>query len=480
MPSRWLELFRTTSLRLALLYAGLFGISALVLFAVIYWAADNSLAGQIDASLDAERAALEAQAGSRDAAAVAAAVAERLRAGDRFRYLVVDASGSVAAGNLPDGTKPRAGYHDVEFPAPAAAGNSDSDGEPRVFRALGQSLSGGGFLVVAQDAHELDELRELIIRSFAWGAGATLLLALLGGGAMSAGVLRRVEAINRASERIISGDPARRLPTRSRPGGGDEFDRLAANLNVMLDRIERLVEGLRQVSTDIAHDLRTPLGRLRRTLEAAREAVPGELGPEHGAIIDRAIAEADALQATFSALLRIAQIEAGAARRGFATVDLSAVLEAVLEVYGPAAEEKQQVLAGRIPPGIEVAGDRALLTQMVANLVENAIRHAPAGTRMALALEPSSAPGSCGPQVTVQDNGPGIPPHERANVFRRFYRLDTSRGSPGNGLGLALVAAVADLHGVGIRIEDNDPCGLSVTLAFPPVPDTEGRAIERE
>ena len=127
-----------------------------------------------------------------------------------------------------------------------------------------------------------------------------------------------------------------------------------------------------------------------------------------------------------------------------------------------------------------LAGDRALLTQMVANLVENAIRHAPAGTRMALALEPSSAPGSCGPQVTVQDNGPGIPPHERANVFRRFYRLDTSRGSPGNGLGLALVAAVADLHGVGIRIEDNDPCGLSVTLAFPPVPDTEGRAIERE
>ena len=468
MPPRWLELFRTTSLRLALLYIGLFGVSALVLFGVIYWAADSSLAGQIDAGLDAERAALEAKAGSRDAAAVAAAVTERLRSGDRFRYLVVGASGNVAAGNLPDETRPRAGYHDMELPAPPAAA-SDSDGEARVFRALGQPLSGGGFLVVAQDAHELDELRELIVRSFAWGAGATLLLALLGGGVMSSGVLRRVEAINRASERIISGDLTRRLPTRSRPGGGDEFDRLAANLNVMLERIERLVEGLRQVSTDIAHDLRTPLGRLRRTLEAAREAVPGEQGSEHSAMIDRAIAEADALQATFSALLRIAQIEAGAARRGFATVDLPAVLEAVLEVYGSAAEEKQQMLVGRIPPGIEVAGDRALLTQMVANLVENAIRHAPAGARIAVALEPSSAPGSCGPKVIVQDNGPGIPPDERANVFRRFYRLDASRGQPGNGLGLALVAAVADLHAVGIRIEDNDPCGLSVTLAFPPI-----------
>jgi signal transduction histidine kinase len=466
MRPGWPEFARTTSVRLALLYAGLFGISALALFVVIYWAADASVAGQIDANLDVERVALEVRAGARDAVSVAARVTERRRTpGNRFSYLVLDASDDVIAGDLPGPVGRHAGYHDLELAA-TSTNDPEPDNEARAFRALGQPLPGGGFLVIAQDAHELDELRELIARSFAWGAGATLLLAALGGGAMSAGVLRRIEAINRASERIMAGDLARRLPIRARRGGGDEFDRLAANLNLMLDRIEQLVEGLRQVSTDIAHDLRTPLGRLRQTLEAARGGAPVEAAPDHLAAIDRAIAEADTLLATFGALLRIAQIEAGASRRGFGTVDLSAVLEAVIEVYGPAAEEKNQTLVGRVPPGVSVTGDRPLLTQMGANLVENAIRHAPEGATVELALE--AAASDRGPQVTVRDNGPGIPVAERAKVFHRFYRLDASRGTPGNGLGLSLVAAVADLHGVAVKLEDNSPRGLSVTLAFPP------------
>jgi signal transduction histidine kinase len=462
-PHSIINVLRTTSARLALLYAGLFAGSALLLFGVIYWAATTSLAGDIDADLDAVRAALEAQAGSPNAVTVAAAVTERSRIPrDRFRYLVLSPSGDVAAGDLPGNLRSPIGYGDIALAAPG-----DDGQELHTFRALGETLPDGGFLLVAQDAHGLSELHELIVRSFAWAGGATLLLALLGGGAMVIGVLRRVEAINQASEQIMTGDLGRRLPMRADPAVGDEFDRLAANLNVMLDRIERLVEGLRQVSTDIAHDLRTPLGRLRRTLEAVREETAAESGGIHLAQIDRAIAEADGLLATFGALLRIAQIEAGRLRRAFAAVDLSEVLEAVFEVYGPAAEEKDQIFTRRLAPGIVVPGDRALLTQMVANLVENAIRHAPTGAHVDIALNGAEPPDAPGPRIIICDDGPGIPPAEREKVFRRFYRLDASRGTPGSGLGLTLVAAVAELHGIALRLDDNEPRGLIVTLSFP-------------
>jgi signal transduction histidine kinase len=335
-----------------------------------------------------------------------------------------------------------------------------------LFRIFRIALKNGGFLVLGQNAYPLEELREFVFGAFGWGAGATLVLAVLGSVVMSTGVLRRVEAINRASERIMAGELDRRLPTTTGDwsGSGDEFDRLAANLNVMLDRIEVLVQGLRQVSTDIAHDLRTPLGRLRATLELARDSASVDGRSAGATVIDQAIEEIDALLATFGALLRIAQIEAGASRRGFGPVDLSAVLEAVVEVYAPAAEEKNQTLTRRILAGIIVFGDRALLTQMLANLVENAIRHSPPDAHIDVAL--SVADGIEGPQVTISDDGPGIPEAERDKVFRRFYRLDASRSTLGNGLGLALVAAVKDLHGAKIQLFDNPPHGLRVVLSF--------------
>ena len=355
----------------------------------------------------------------------------------------------------------RAGYQDIELPA-----DSDrSEDEPHVFRALGTPLAQGGLLIVAQDAHALEELRELIVRAFGWGAGATLLLAAIGGGIMVSRVMHRVEAINRTSERIMAGDLSGRLPVGRGAAQGDEFDRLSHNLNRMLDRIEKLVEGLRQVSTDIAHDLRTPLARLRRSLESVRAAAAERSPPAQLAEIDIATAQADDLLATFGALLRIAQIEARAPRLVFRAVDLSAVVTAVLEVYRPAAEEKLQVLNGQVAESVYVAGDRVLLTQMVANIAENAIRHSPEGASIGIELQ--SGP-DLGPLLTIYDNGPGIPPSERENVFRRFYRLDASRGSPGNGLGLSLVAAIAELHGIAVRLAENTPRGLQVHLAFPP------------
>jgi signal transduction histidine kinase len=462
---RWADVVRTTSFRLALLYALLFGGSAVVVFAVIYWAATSAMSDQLDAGLDAERAALEAHYRDSGIGALSAAVAERLaQPMHPLRYLLEDASGRVLVGDFPDIKPRRVGRSEIEISMVLSAG--DVDEKPRLFRALGVTLNDGGFLLLGEDAYPLEELREFLGGAFGWGAGATLVLAVLGSMAMSTGVLRRVEAINRASERIMAGELDRRLPTTTvdPSGGGDEFDRLAANLNIMLGRIEVLVQGLRQVSTDIAHDLRTPLGRLRRTLELARDSASAQTESAVAPVIDRAIEEADALLATFGALLRIAQIETGASRRGFGPVDLSAVLEDVLEVYAPAVEEKNQTLSRLIPVGIVVLGDRALLMQMFANVLENAIWHSPPGAHIEVALR--AAGSGEGPKVTISDDGPGIPQAEREKVFRRFYRLDASRSTPGNGLGLALVAAVVDLHGANIRLADNQPRGLRVVLTF--------------
>jgi signal transduction histidine kinase len=443
-----------------LLYAGLFGISVGALFGVMYWAATTALSDRIDQDLAIQRDALIAEAGTAESRVMGAAAAALCRSHGEFRYQVRDAAGRMLAGNLPSLAVLRAGYQDIELPADT----SSSQDEPHVFRALGQPLAQGGLLIVAQDAHALEELRELIVRAFGWGAGATLLLAAIGGGIMASRVMHRVEVINRASERIMTGDLSGRLPVNRGAAQGDEFDRLSHNLNRMLDRIEKLVEGLRQVSTDIAHDLRTPLARLRRCLESVRAAAAERSPPAHLAAIETAMAQADDLLATFGALLRIAQIEARAARIVFGAVDLSAVVTAVLEVYRPAAEEKRQVLTGQVAESVHVAGDRVLLTQMVANIAENAIRHSPEGASIGIELQSAS---QVGPLLRISDNGPGIPQSERENVFRRFYRLDASRGSPGNGLGLSLVAAIAELHGIVVRLAENNPRGLQVQLDFP-------------
>src|ERR1700687_1939699 len=328
MVRRWLDLRRTTSARLALLYVGLFGISVGALFGVMYWAATTALSDRIDQDLALQRGALIAEAGTTESRVIGAVTDALRRSPGEFRYQVRDATGTTLAGNLPPLGTSRAGYQDIEL----RADSSNSDGEPHLFRVLGQTLAQGGLLIIAQDAHALEELRVLIVRAFGWGAGATLLLAAIGGGIMVSRVTHRVEVINRASERIMAGDLTGRLPVGSGAGRGDEFDRLSDNLNRMLDRIEKLVEGLRQVSTDIAHDLRTPLARLRRNLEGVRAGGADDASPAHLAAIDSAVAQADDLLAIFGALLRIAQIEARAARIVFGAVDFSAIVAAVLAV----------------------------------------------------------------------------------------------------------------------------------------------------
>jgi len=291
---------------------------------------------------------------------------------------------------------------------------------------------------------------------FGWSSAITLVLAFAGGALMSGGLLRRIETISRTARDIMAGDFSRRIPVR---GTGDEFDHLVASLNAMLERNEAAMESVRQVSNDIAHDLRTPLTRLRQRLDLAQRRARSV--EEWRRAAEGCISDMDAILETFGGLLGIAQIESGMPTRRFTKVDLSELLRTVMEVYQPMAEEKEQPFTADIASGLTVWGDRELLTQMIANVIENAMKHSPTGASIGLVT--SESPSTIA--VAVSDSGPGIPTEERARVFQRFYRLERSRSTPGSGLGLSLVEAIAALHQMGIELTDNGP-GLRVTLRF--------------
>jgi len=451
------KIFRTASFRLTLLYAGLFAASVTVLFAIIYWTIAATMAQQLDTAVEAEVAVLADEFRRGGPASVTAAIRRRSTLPKRAGtfYLFQDQHALRLAGDLPP-RQWRDGWHEMATPA----GSHDAEGEhgdEAPIRAKVIRLQGGYLLAVGQSTDRLQETREIVIGAFGWAFGVTLVLALVGGAVISAAFLRRVETIERTSRQIMDGELNLRLPRR---GTGDELDRLADGVNRMLDRIQELMGGLRQVGNDIAHDLRTPLSRLRQRLESARSTAKSV--PDYEAAVEEAIAEADRMIDTFSSLLRIAQIESRSRRSGFAELDLSQVFADVGEIYAPVAEDRAQSLHVAVQPGIRILGDRDLLTQMLVNLVENALRHSQTGARIELRLER----GPDGVVGTVADNGPGVPESEHAKVFQRFYRLDTSRSTPGSGLGLSLVAAVADLHGVAVELRDNHP-GLLVRLKFP-------------
>ncbi len=452
---------RTTGFRLAALYASLFGLSVLVLFGVIYWITSSALRQQLAASIEAEVAALVENYNRGGLPNAAGAIEQRLVSGvhRKMVFLLVGPDGRKVAGDLPQ----RAPYYGWQkLPAPREPGRHsdnerDDDGAHHLI-ALGVALPDASFLLVGRDAYPIVEVEEAIVRAFGWAFAITAVLAAIGGGILSLGFLRRVDAINRTTRAIIEGRLTDRVPTR---GTNDELDRLALNLNEMLDRVQALMESLRQVSNDIAHDLRMPLSRLRQRLEGAR--LKARTIPEYETAVDDAIADSDAILRTFAALLRIAQIEAGTRKSAFSVVDLSRVVQSIADAYGPVAEDGGRFLTIQIAPDVRVRGDRELLTQMFANLVENAIRHTPAGTRIWLALHRRAE----GPLAIVADTGPGIPVEAREAVFRRFVRLERSRSTAGSGLGLSLVAAVADIHGITVTLRDAEP-GLMVLLDFAP------------
>jgi signal transduction histidine kinase len=275
---------------------------------------------------------------------------------------------------------------------------------------------------------------------------------------MTRNMLRRVEAVNRTSTRIIHGDLSQRVPLT---GSGDEFDQLAGNLNAMLDQIERLMAGMRQVTDNIAHDLRTPLARLRARLEVTLLERPD--ATLYAEALRETITEADHLLGTFNALLSIAEAEAGSRRQTMAVVDVAEIARAVAELYEPAAEEKGLRLDIANGGALPVRGDRHLLSQAIANLLDNALKYTPSG-----AVSLTTRESAEGARIEVADRGPGVPADRREAVFDRFVRLEGSRSTPGNGLGLSLVRAVATLHGGSAWLEDNNP-GVRAVITLPRV-----------
>jgi signal transduction histidine kinase len=452
-----LPLLRTTAFRLALGYLALFAGSVVLLFGFIYWATAGYMAAQLDEAIESEILAFSEQYRQRGVDGLATTLRQRLARdpGGSEVYLLADLSLRPIIGNLdrwPAAPETRDGWIEFEL-----TDRTTPRGQTYLARTRHFVLTGGFHLLVGRDSRVIQEAQRLIIRSLAWGLAITLALGLAGGLLFSRASLRRLEAINRTTREIIAGDLGRRVPLR---GAGDDFDELAQNLNAMLDRIEMLMESIRHVSEGVAHDLRSPLTRLRTRLEAARLRA-GE-ADESRRLVDESIAEADQLLATFNALLRIAEIESGRARAEFTSVDLDGVAQDVVELYEPVAQEKRQTLVATLASGVTVNGDRHLLSQALANLVDNAVKYAPEGGRVEVAL----TGGAEGARITVADDGPGIPAEFRGKVLDRFFRLDASRSTPGSGLGLSLVAAVTALHGARLTLDDNNP-GLRVTLGFP-------------
>jgi signal transduction histidine kinase len=363
-------------------------------------------------------------------------------------YLLADDAYAPLVGNIdrwPAVRKTADGWLDFRLEE-----HAQNNGAVHRARAQAFRLEGGFHLLVGRDLYELEETQAVIARTLVWGLLVTVVLGGIGGVMMSRSMARRIEAINEASREIMSGDLSRRIPTRN---SGDDFDVLVGNLNDMLDQIESLMEGVRRVSDNIAHDLRTPLARLRNHLELLR--LQAGKGGRDREVIEQAVADADGLLSTFNALLRIARVESEHRREAFTEVDLGALVGDVAELYEPLAEEKGQAIAMQRMAGVRVRGDRDLLFQAIANLLDNAIKYTPEGGRIEIRLGPD--------RLEIMDTGPGIPAEAREKVFQRFFRLDESRTTPGNGLGLSLVAAVARLHGIAVCLEDNRP-GLRVVL----------------
>ena len=458
------SLLHTSTFRLALVYMVLFAGSVLILLGFIYWSTVTYMSEQTDATIRAEITGLAEQYRQRGLNGLEKTISERVERNPNGSsvYLFATPKLQPLAGNLspwPDATPGPDGWLDFEFKDPGAGG--------RVFQARARVfiLQDGLHLLVGRDTRELKATQQLITRALLWGVAITLALALLGGVVMSRGMLRRIELINQTSRDIMAGDLSRRIPIR---GSGDELDQLAGNLNSMIDEIERLMDGIRHVSDNIAHDLRTPLTRLRNRLEQLQ--IDLEDGSPYREQVEQGITEADQLLATFAALLRIARIEAGGHTAKFKPVELAELTRDAAELYEALAEDKNLRFSAHIEDGISLDGDRDLLFQALTNLLDNAIKYTPAGGKVALELKRSGSTAD----IAISDSGRGIAEAERDKVVQRFYRLESSRSTPGSGLGLSLVKAVAKLHRANLLLEDNAP-GLRATLRLPLAPNREHR-----
>ena len=432
---------------------GIFGSSAMILVGYIYWETNGYLEQQTTATISAEIRGLTDLFRQPGGPGVEAVIRDRI-ARDPSRstlYLLVTADQRPVLGNLaawPVGELDADGwYHFTQL---------DQDGQPMPFQGQVLQIGEGQRLLVAKEQTTLIATRQLINRVYILTLAIGLLLALSGGILMSSSVTRRVDAINRTSREIMAGRLQRRMPVR---GINDEFDQLAGNLNAMLDRIDSLIDSVRAVTDNIAHDLRTPLTRLRGRLESL--ALYPDISDTVRNELNATIIDADHLLATFRALLRIARIESGTHDEAWIDIDLGALLHDAWELYQAVGEEKEISVHLGAAVG-HMRGDRDLIFQAVSNLLDNAIKYSPAGSEVRLEMSDEGDLLT----IAVSDQGPGVPETERGKVLDRFYRTATVTGIPGSGLGLSLVNAIARHHGGQLILADNAP-GLRVLLELP-------------
>ena len=449
------KLLRTQAFRIVAIYLAIFAISAVALVGFVYSNTALVLDRETDETIDAEITGLVEQYQRLGLPGLTDAIIGRSVRREQGLYLLANNNRQVIAGNLdgwPQFSSGRNGF--VEFSYERRIGVT-----PELRSARGRifTVSQGFYLLVARDVDERRALENLFRTALVSGGVLMIVLGLAGGVLISRNFLARLDVINRTSRQIMGGDLSRRVPVTP---AGDEFDDLSGNLNRMLDRIERLLHGMREVSDNVAHDLRSPLNRLRNRLELAAMRQPPE--SETARDFDAAVQETDRLIGTFNALLLIAEAEAGSVRETMHQFDLCEVIEGIGELYGPLAEEKALTFSvKRSAESCVINGNHNLISQALANLVDNAIKYTPSGGTILVALETQPA----GASLIVADDGPGIPLQDRERVTERFVRLESSRNSPGTGLGLSLVAAVARMHEAELRFDDNHP-GLRATLTF--------------
>jgi len=445
---------RSLSARMVLLNTAVtIGLSALMIL-ILCLLAERFMQAHLDDTVLDELHVMESEFGIDGLRGVASLIGGRIAANPdgRQAYLLLDPFGRKIAGNLaalpPPGGRTKDGYTMPTLHQPVDA----------TLRLLTSELIDGSRLVVGFDDHEITVFVEALQRSATIGFAITVLLGIAAGALSSRLTLNQIEAINRTANRIIAGDLHQRVPLR---GSRDEFDRLGNTLNEMLDRINELMNAVRYATESIAHDLRSPLTRMRNRIESAR-AEQGLSPDGQKELLDQLSGEVDRVLIVFSSLLRLATIESGVLRSGFQRVDLRPLVDDAVSLYEALASERDisisTVVSANGADGVDIDGDRDLLFQTVCNLLDNAVKFSPDGAevRVELAVEQGQA------RIRIRDRGPGIPAEQRERVFERLVRLDSSRGSPGFGLGLSLVRGIARLHRGDCRLLDGSPGTLAV------------------
>ena len=469
--TRFAQLWRTSTVRLTATFILIFSIFAILLLAFITWQSSVQIQRQQANDIDSEVRVLQRIDANQGIRALAFALERISRAPGPGVYYLGDATGQYLLGNvtdIPANVLIDPGIYSFDYrratPLVDPPDEADADRE-RSGVAVVRSvvLSNGMRLVVGRDVVERRGFSAIIVQSFLLGVLGIILFSLVAGGITARRVLHRIDTIRDTSTKIMSGNLSERVPVTRR---NDEFDGLATNLNAMLDRIEQLLQGLKEVTDNVAHDLKTPLTRLRNQAESALR--DGASDAVRQQALETTIAESDRLIQTFNALLMIARAEAGAPSGALADMDVSAVVADMAELYSPVAEDEDIVVETAIAEGVHLRGNRELIGQAMVNLLENAVKYArPDGEgqgRITVGLREHAGR----VLIEVADNGPGIPEADRKRVLERFVRLEKSRSEPGSGLGLSLVGAVARLHGGSFRIEDNAP-GVRAVIDLPGV-----------